>query len=201
MENVDDCEPKTFSCEFYFYPRIYSDKCYFDLAWYKKVFYFIRLIWRMYFHDFKQTCLAIFLGKILPDEDYVGCRMCARARSISVLGRILVFIPLIMNYVIPFFALCLLVASFFITMHLNVIYTCLTYILSIFIVEFFLCILILSGRDFGVQKKLYACNCTLSKDIHWSTEKCKLRCLDEKDGRKFLYPGQIKEVKLDDIHD
>lgn len=52
-----------------------------------------------------------------------------------------------------------------------------------------------------MHKKLYACNCDQQQDIHLTIDQCELRNLKKEDGREFLYPGQIKEAKLDDIHD
>ena len=74
MENDSNIyeSSRTFSQDFYFYPRIYSDKCHFDLAWYKKIFYFIIFMPRIYFYGFKKLCSAIFLGKVATNRKYIG---------------------------------------------------------------------------------------------------------------------------------
>ncbi len=208
MENVDDCEHRTFSCEFYFYPKIYSDKCHFDLVWYKKIFYFIRFIPRMYFYSFKKICSVIFLGKVVMSREYIGSFFATNEQEIHVGYRIIAFIGCVFCHVMPFLTLCLFVTNLFI--HLPSILSIVMWAgvlpSALLFPSALICSVIVFAldKDIGARKTLYACNCTLSKDIHWSMDKCEVRNLDEFDKeyqKKFLYPGQIKEIKLDYIHD
>ena len=205
MENNDDYDIM-FSQKFYFYPRIYSDKCHYDLAWYKKIFYFIRLIPIVYFYAFKKVCSAIFLGKVSTDRKYVGDFLGGiDEEEIPIVYRIISFIGFVFYYVMPLLALCLSVTSLFVS--LSPILSAVMWAGVFFGALVFLALLIFCATflalddDVGVEEKLYACDCSLSKDIHWSIDQCKLRYLNKDDYKKFLYPGQITEVKLDDIHD
>lgn len=235
MENNDDVRDNSRTCSQYFdfYPRIYSDKCHFYLAWYKKIFYFIRLMPRMYFYAFQRSCTVILDGLILAENNYVGeffhpgveetsarfltgvsatfigCAFCNE--RVSVPYRIMAFISFTIYFVMPFLALCLFVASWFITIHSilsAIMHAGLCFATLVFLEVLICCATFLaSDKSAGVEKKLYACNCDLSKDIHWSTERIdqyklyELKDLDKNDGQRFEYPGRITEVKLDDIHD
>ena len=158
---------------------------------------------RMYFHKFKTVCSVIFLGKVSADKEYLGEFLgYDNKEKIHILARIVASLYFIYVFVWPFLDLCIFVISLFITVPLGIMQVCLINISFVFLIALIYCGMFLAlSCDVGVKKELYACDCSLSKDIHWSIDQCKLRYLNKDDYKKFLYPGQITEVKLDDIHD
>ena len=202
MENNDNCDSRTFSQEFYFYPRIFSNRYHrYELSRRQLVWCYIKTIPKLLFYVLKKVCYVVFRNKFHINKNYVGDVLDMFADKLwigsDIVFRIMMCFAFLFLILVPSVSIITLIVNCFIYLPALVMDFILLGCFFIFM-EALWAVLMATEYFYSAKKEiLYACCCnTKQNSFHWS-----INPVSEKDRQNLptMYP--VEEVKFSDVHD